>query len=117
MRNSFANALRSCALAAGFGMCLVASAQAQSRAPFGVWQGERSGGYLWINRDGSCSGGNLVNIAGRCEWLPNKEKTGGMLHIFYSPVIPPGRVGWSVLWLNRNTLLINGVERFFRRQG
>jgi hypothetical protein len=108
-----ARAWRFCILA----ICFAAtsqSAHAQSRAPFGVWQGERAGAYLVIYRDGSCSA-TAVRIVAQCEWRPNPDRSGGMLTMYYTFLIQPGRIGWSLLWLNRNTLLVNGVERYFRR--
>jgi hypothetical protein len=118
MRISPAGALRSCGL--GFAACMAVAgaplAQAQSGEPFGVWQGERSGKYLAVNRDGSCSATVLANVVGQCEWQPNRDRTGGMLTMYYTVLlIQPGRMAWSLLWLNRNSLLVNGVERYFRR--
>jgi hypothetical protein len=116
MWNSVARALRTSALAAlVIAPTLTAShaALAQSPMPIGLWQGERSRDYLQINGDRSCSASGTVNVAGRCEWLPTS--TGGILNMYYPMPLQPGRIGWSVQWLDRNTLLLNGVERFVRR--
>jgi hypothetical protein len=114
MRNSLTGAVRFCVLAIGL-VVGSQSAQAQGREPFGVWQGERGATVLVINRDGSCSATAPVNAVGQCEWRPNPDRSGGMLTIYYTWIIQPSRVGWNLLWLNRNTLLVNGVERFVRR--
>jgi hypothetical protein len=87
-------------------------AQAQSRLPFGLWQGERSGSLIQINRDWSCSASGTVNAAGPCQWLP--RRTGGVLTIDH-PSPFHARLRWSVLWLGRNTILLDGAERYFRR--
>jgi hypothetical protein len=90
----------------------VQSAHAQSAMPYGLWRGQNSGDFMQISFDQSCSASGLINVAGRCEWLPTS--TGGVLNMYYPMPLRPGRIGWSVTWLDRNTLLINGVERFVR---
>ena len=55
----------------------------------------------------------MVKVAGRCEWL--STSTGGVLNLYYPMPLQPGRISWSVRWLDRNTILLNGVERFRRR--
>jgi hypothetical protein len=118
MRISLACALRCCGLVACVAVSVAGaqSAHAQSREPFGLWQGERSGRYLAVNNDGSCSATVLANVVGQCEWRPNRDRTGGNLTMYYTVLlIQPGRIAWNLLWLNRNTLLVNGVERYFRR--
>src|SRR5262245_9409153 len=117
MRNSLARVLKRTALIASLAAPSVAtfhSAQGQAPAPFGLWQGERSGDYMLINADGSCSASGTVNVAGRCEWLPTS--VGGVLNMYYPMPLRPGRIGWSVTWIDRNTLMLNSVERFIRRR-
>jgi hypothetical protein len=88
-------------------------AHAQSPMPYGLWQGQNSGDYMLIRRDGNCSASGTVNVAGRCEWLPTSA--GGVLNMYYPMPLQPGRIGWSVIWVNRNLLRINGVELFVRK--
>jgi hypothetical protein len=117
MWNSLARVLKLAALMGSLAASFVAtlqSAQAQAPAPFGLWQGQRSGDYILINNDGSCSASGTVNVAGRCEWLATS--VGGVLNMYYPMPLQPGRVGWSVTWIDRNTLMLNGVERFVRRR-
>jgi hypothetical protein len=114
-RNLLARALRLAAV-----MTLLATAvlpeaaQAQSPPPFGLWQGANSGDFLLIQTNGSCSASGTVNVAGRCQWIPSAR--GGILNMFYPMPLAPGRIGWSIIWLDRNTLMVNGVERFLRRR-
>jgi hypothetical protein len=113
MRSLLPRALRFCVLAVCFA-AISQAAHAQSRAPFGVWQGERAGAYLAIHRDGRCFA-TVVSVVARCEWRPNPDRSGGILTMYDTFLLQPGRIGWSLLWLNRNTLLVNGVERYVRR--
>ena len=113
---TFAGALRTLALPAVLvATTLLAgtSAQAQSPMPFGLWQGQNSGDYILIRNDRTCSASGMVNVAGSCEWLPTSA--GGVLNMYYPMPLQPGRIGWSIIWINRNTLRINGVELFVRR--
>ena len=113
---SFKHALRTFAslVVVGAATLLAASsAQAQSPMPFGLWQGQNSGDYILIKTDRTCSASGMVNVAGRCEWL--STSAGGVLNMYYPMPLRPGRIGWSVIWINRNTLRINGVELFVRR--
>jgi hypothetical protein len=113
---SFKHALRALAALAVVGaanLFATSSAQAQSPPPFGLWQGQNSGDYLRINRNGSCAATGTVNVAGRCQWLPSS--VGGVLNMYYPMPLAPGRIGWSVIWINRNTIRLNGVELFIRR--
>jgi hypothetical protein len=81
--------------------------------PYGLWRGENSGDYLLISQDGSCQASGAVNVAGRCEWLASSR--GGVLNMYYPMPLRPGRIGWSVIWINRNTIVLNGVERYYRQ--
>jgi|GEM_PF-3552829 len=89
-------------------------AQAQEAPPpFGVWWGENSGDYIVLNADGSCSFtavSGTVNVAGWCEWLPSS--VGGILTLYYPMPLEPGRVSWSIIWIDQNLMMVNGVERF-----
>lgn len=89
------------------------SVLAQSPMPIGLWQGATSGDFIMIQANGSCSARGTVNVAGRCEWLPTSA--GGVLNLYYLMPLQPGRIGWSIIWVDRNTLMVNGVERFHRR--
>src|SRR4051812_43069506 len=92
-------ALQVCALAAVVAfLAAPPPARAQSSMPFGLWQGERSGDYIWIGRDFSCATRGLVNVAGTCEWLANRS--GGVLNLYYPMPLQAGRIGWSVLRLD-----------------
>jgi hypothetical protein len=106
----WSSVLRTSVLAAAVAAPIAAapqSAQAQSPMPIGLWQGQNSRDLIQINGDGSCSARGTVNVAGTCEWLPTS--TGGVLNMYYPMPLQPGRTGWSVTWLDRNTLLINAV--------
>jgi hypothetical protein len=113
--NSVMRALRTFAALAWLAVLVTAaqSAQAQSPAPIGVWRGENSGDHIVVRADGSCSASGTVNVAGRCEWLPTSA--GGILNLYYPMPLEPGRIGWSIIWINRNLIMVNGVERFHRR--
>ena len=113
---SFKRALRTIAvlfLLAAPNLLVSSTVRAQSPMPYGLWQGQNSGDYILINLDGSCSASGIVNVAGRCRWLPTS--VGGVLNMYYPMPLRPGRIGWSVIWINRNLLRINGVELFVRR--
>jgi hypothetical protein len=101
------------ALLAAPDLLVTSSAQAQSPMPYGLWRGQNSGDYILIRRDGNCSASGMVNVAGRCEWL--STSAGGVLNMYYPMPLQPGRIGWSVIWVNRNLLRINGVELFVRK--
>ena len=101
-------------LAATLGLIASAGAAfAQAPAPIGLWQGANTGDYIQVLGNGNCSASGMVNVAGRCEWLPTS--TGGVLNLYYPMPLQPGRIGWSITWIDRNTILVNGVERFYRR--
>ena len=89
-------------------------AQAQEAPPpFGVWWGENSGDYIVLNADGSCSFtavSGTVYVAGSCDWLPSSA--GGILTLYYPLPLEPGRVSWSIIWIDHNLIMVNGVERF-----
>jgi hypothetical protein len=101
------------ALLAAPSLLASSTAQAQSPMPYGLWQGQNSGDYILINLDRTCSASGIVNVAGRCVWL--STSVGGVLNMYYPMPLRPGRIGWSVIWINRNLLRINGVELFVRR--
>ena len=90
-------------------------AQAQEAPPpFGMWQGENSGDYLVLNEDWSCfftALNGTVNVGGWCDWMPSS--VGGILTMYYPMPLEPGRVSWSIIWIDQNLLMVNGVERFF----
>ena len=77
--------------------------------------GENSGDYLILNADGSCSFtavSGTVYVAGSCDWLPSSA--GGILTLYYPLPLEPGRVSWSIIWIDQNLMMVNGVERFHR---
>ncbi len=73
-------------------------ASAQAAPPVGLWQGQSSGDYLWLQADGNCSSSGTVNVSGRCTWNPSAA--GGTL---------------TMVSLNQGLILLNGVERCERR--
>src|SRR5687768_12937486 len=86
-------------------------AQAQEAPPpFGVWWGENSGDDLVLNADGSCSASCTVNVAGSCDWLPSSARA--ILTLYYPMPLEPGRVSWSIIWIDQNLMMVNGVEPF-----
>jgi hypothetical protein len=88
-------------------------ASAQSPAPIGLWQGLNSGDYIWVQANGACSAQGTVNVSGTCTW--SATSTGGVLTMTYQWTIGPAHIGWSIRWIDRNTILVNNVEQFVRR--
>ncbi len=84
-----------------------------SAAPIGLWQGQNSGDYLWVQSNGTCSAQGTVNVSGTCTW--NATATGGVLTMTYPWTIAPGHILWSIRWVNRNVIFVNNVEQFVRR--
>ena len=101
-------------LAAAAALYISQAAHAQgSPAPIGLWQGKNSGDYILVQVNGSCSASGSIKVAGTCTW--SATSTGGVLTMTYPWTLAPGHIGWSIRWINRNTLLINNVEQFVRR--
>jgi hypothetical protein len=88
-------------------------AQAQSPAPIGTWQGLSSGDYLIVQANGNCSATGTVNVSGTCTW--QASYAGGILTMTYPWTIAPGHIYWNIIYVDRNTLMVNSVERFARR--
>ena len=105
------SAVRSIGIAAAAG--LSAAAQAQAPPPVGLWQGESSGDFILVQADGACSASGSYNMSGSCTWQPTGS--GGILTMQYQWTIGPGYTRWSITWMDNNVILVNGVERFFRR--
>ena len=102
-------------LAAAFAACALTisvAASAQSAVPLGLWRGMNSGDALWIKPNTECSASGTVNVAGNCAW--SATSTGGVLTMKYAWTIGPGYIYYSIRWLDRNTILVNNVERFVR---
>src|SRR6476620_5850242 len=89
-----------------------AAAQSSS-APVGLWQGQNSGDHIWVKPNGECSASGTVNVSRYCTWSPSSA--GGILTMTYQWVRGPGRIHWSIIWIDRNVIQVNGVERFVRR--
>jgi hypothetical protein len=85
-----------------------------SPPPIGLWQGTTSGDYILVKTNGECSASGSVNIAGYCWWMDTA--TGGVLELTYQWVKGPGHIDWSIRWLNPQSILVNNVETFVRRQ-
>lgn len=94
-------------------MAMPLPVNAQSPMPYGLWRGERSSDHILVRSNGVCQANGSVNVVGRCEWIPSYR--GGILNIVYRMPLAPGRVGWSVMWADQNTIVLNGVENFRRR--
>ena len=88
-------------------------AQAQSPAPVGLWQGLNSGDYINVQANGSCSASGSINVAGTCTW--QSSAAGGILTMTYPWTLAPGHIYWNIIWIDRNTMMVNSVERFVRR--
>ena len=84
-----------------------------SPPPIGLWQGQSSGDYIWVQANGACSAQGTVNVSGTCSWNPTS--TGGVLTMTYQWTIGPGHIGWSIRWISRDVILVNSVEQFVRR--
>jgi len=114
--NAVVRLLRTFAALACLVVLIAAAQPAQAQeapAPFGVWWGENSGDYLVLYADWSCyftAVSGTVNVAGGCEWLPSS--VGGILTLYYPMPLEPGRVSWSIVWIDQNLIMVNGVERF-----
>jgi hypothetical protein len=93
---------------------LTATAAEASPAPIGLWQGTTSGDYILLQANGQCSASGSINIAGYCQWMDTA--TGGVLQLTYQWVKGPGHIDWSIRWLNQQSILVNNVETFVRRQ-
>jgi hypothetical protein len=114
--NTVVRILRTFAALACLVVLITAAQPAQAQEappPIGVWWGENSGDYIVLNADGSCSFtavSGTVYVAGSCDWLPSSA--GGILTLYYPMPLEPGRVSWSIIWIDQNLMMVNGVERF-----
>jgi hypothetical protein len=90
------------------------AAHAQGPMPYGLWRGENSGDHILVRSNRSCQVNSRVSysVAGPCQWTPSYP--GGNLTIFYPMPRDPGRVSWSIIWIDQNTLWVNNIERFRR---
>src|SRR6478672_10353234 len=108
MKRSIA-VVRSLILGAALASLPQAAAAQGSPAPVGLWQGQNSGDHIWVKPNGECSASGTVNVSGSCTWNPTSA--GGILTMTYQWVRGPGQIHWSVIWIDRNVIQVNGVER------
>ena len=83
-------------------------AQAQAPMPFGRWRTSPPGEEMLINKDGTCAMfyQGTVSAQGVCTWNPSSK--GGILTLTYPMPLEPGKIYWSVVWINRTTITIQG---------
>ena len=86
---------------------------ADSFAPVGLWRGESSGDFLLVWGEGFCATGGSVTIAGPCTWTPRDHS--GQLSMRAERTAGPSNLDLSVEWLDQNTILVNGTERYERK--
>jgi len=91
-----------------------ARAQAQA-APIGNWVNQNKTNGLVLEQNGTC--GFLVNgrakWAGTCKWETPSAK-GGILDLQYSMPLAPGHIRWSVIYVNKTTITLDG-EAFYKQ--
>jgi hypothetical protein len=91
----------------------IARAQA-APAPIGNWANKTEG--LVVEQSGTC--GFLVNgkvaYSGTCKWETPSAK-GGILDLQYPMPLAPGHIRWSVIYVNKTTITLDGDV--FYKQG
>jgi len=92
-----------------------ASAFAQAAPPIGYWVTADGGEKLLVGADAQCSfaATGAATWGGRCTW--QSSSIGGILSVWYSTIGGPAAVRWSVIWVNRTTIKVDG-DVFYRRQ-
>jgi hypothetical protein len=90
------------------GVMSIQTARAQAApAPIGVWGNKTEG--LVVQQSGTC--GFLVNgkvaYSGTCHW-ENPTARGGILDMQYPMPLAPGHIRWSVVYLNKTTITLDG---------
>ncbi len=102
------------------GLCaatlMAAAQQAEAQAipaPFGNWQSATSATRLVVTQSGCAMYAyERVQVAGACSW--NAGSVGGILTITYPMPLEPGRVQYTIVWVNKNAITVFG-EPFRRR--
>jgi hypothetical protein len=87
------------------------AAAAEAPAPVGSWVSPTSGAMLVIDGEGACGFHGLVSVAGTCTWSPTSR--GGILTLSYPLPLEPGRIYYSIVWIDRDAITVEGEE--FRR--
>ncbi len=91
-----------------------ASAQA-APAPIGNWVNQNKTNGLVVEQSGTC--GFLVNgrpkWSGTCKWETPSAK-GGILDLQYPMPLAPGHIRWSVIYVNKTTITLDG-EAFYKQ--
>jgi len=89
-----------------------ARAQA-SPPPIGTWANKTEG--LVVQPSRTC--GFLVNgkvaYTGTCYW-ENPTARGGILDMVYPMPLAPGHIRWSVIWVNKTTITVDG-DVFYKK--
>jgi hypothetical protein len=98
-------------LAAAMAAALAPAARAEAPAPLGRWVSTTSGAVFVIAGNG-CSFQGQVTVVGQCDWAPTSR--GGILTLFYPLPLEPGKIYYSVVWVDQNTITVEG-EYFFRQ--
>ena len=92
------------------------TARAQAApAPIGNWVNQNKSNGLVVEQNGTC--GFLVNgrakWSGTCRWETPSAK-GGILDLQYPMPLAPGHIRWSVIYVNRTTITLDG-EAFYKQ--
>lgn len=92
------------------------TARAQAAPPpIGNWVNQGKTNGLVVEQNGTC--GFLVNgkakWSGTCRWETPSAK-GGILDLQYPMPLAPGHIRWSVIYVNRTTITVDG-ETFYKQ--
>jgi hypothetical protein len=82
--------------------------------PVGYWVTADGGEKLLVQGNAQCSfaATGAATWGGTCGWQPSS--IGGILSVWYSTIGGPAAVRWSVIWVDRNTIKVDG-DVFYRR--
>lgn len=91
------------------------AAHAQAAPPFGFWATADGSEQLMVTQSGMCSladRNGRPTTSGSCSW--NATYAGGILTIMSSQLYRPAPIYFSVIWVNQNTIKVQG-DVFYRR--
>lgn len=90
----------------------VGAALAEAPPPVGRWVSGTSGAVLMVAANGACGFHGAVSVSGQCTWQPSSR--GGILTLFYPMPLEPGRIYYSIVWVDPDRITVEG-ELFARR--
>jgi hypothetical protein len=101
-----------CAMLALLLVGVVARAQ-NAAAPIGVWYDQGKVNSLVVEQNGTCGFLNRgkAKWSGTCTWAASAR--GGILTLTYPMPLHPGRIRWSIVWINPTTITVAG-ESFYK---